>query len=301
MTDEGKIPFKGFQTWYRVVGEAEDPGKLPLLTLHGGPGASSDYLEPYGRLAETGRSVIFYDQLGGGRSAIADRPHDPRMWTIDLYLDEVRTVREALGLDRVHLLGQSWGGMLAMEYALTEPAGLASLIVQSAPAGVPQWIAEARRLLRELPPELQETIARHEAEGTTNHPEYQEAMAAYYDLHVCRVKPMPDCVRRTFDALVATPEVYGYMQGPSEFHVTGTIKDWDITGRLGEVRVPTLVMSGRHDEATPAIAETVHRGILGSEWIVFEESSHMAHVEQTEEVLKAVAEFLGRVESRIEQ
>lgn len=105
-TTEGFIPFRGYRTWYRIVGNGEEPGKLPLLVLHGGPGASHDYLEPLEAMANTGRRVIFYDQLGGGNS---DHPHNPSMWTVELFVEELGAVRNALALDRLHILGQSWG------------------------------------------------------------------------------------------------------------------------------------------------------------------------------------------------
>ena len=290
----GTIPFRGYRTWYRIAGDGEAPGKLPILALHGGPGVPHDYLEPIAALAETGRRVIFYDQLGCGNS---DQPHDTSLWTIPLYVEEVGAIRAALGLDRVHLLGQSWGGMLAMEYALTRPAGLASLIIESSPASIPQWVAEANRLRAELPIAMRETLLRHEADGTTADPAYEGAMAVFYARHVCRLDPMPDYVARSFAKLGANPEVYHTMNGPSEFHVVGTIKDWDITARLGEIRVPTIVLSGRHDEATPAIAETVRSGIPGAEGVIFEESSHMCHAEEPERFRAVVMAFLDRVES----
>jgi proline-specific peptidase len=291
---EGTIPFHGFHTWYRIVGDSEELGKLPLLTLHGGPGAAHDYLEPLEALARTGRRVIFYDQLGCGNS---DHPHNPALWTVDLYVEEVDAVRRALGLDRVHLLGQSWGGMLAMSYALTQPAGLASLIVADSPASIPQWVAEANRLRAELPLEVQQTLLEHEAAGTTDDQAYQKAMLVFYRRHVCRVDPWPEYVTRTFDQIDRHPEVYHTMNGPSEFHVIGTLKDWSIVDRLGEIRVPTLLLSGRYDEATPAIVETIHQGISGSEWVIFEESSHMPQVEETERYLEVTRDFLERVES----
>ena len=293
---EGFIPFRGYRTWYRVIGENEEPGKLPLLILHGGPGASHDYLEPLEAMAQAGRRVIFYDQLGGGNS---DHPHDPSMWTVDLFLEELGAVREALALDRLHLLGQSWGGMLAMEYALTRPDGLASLTVADSPASMLQWVSEANRLRAQLPPEVQQTLVRHEQQGTTDSQEYQDAMLAFYRRHVCRIDPWPDCVTRTFESLARYPEVYNVMNGPSEFHVIGTLKTWDITGRLAEIAVPTLLLSGRHDEATPMIVETIHHRIPGSEWVIFEESSHMPHVEETERYLQVLSEFLARVERNL--
>ena len=292
---EGRIPFHGHETWYRVVGDREEPGKLPVLTLHGGPGVPHDYLEPMEALAATGRRVIFYDQLGCGKS---DQPHDPSLWTVDLYVEEVGAIRRALGLDRVHLIGQSWGGMLSMEYALTQPAGLASLTIESSPASMIQWVAEANRLRAELPPDIERTLVKHEADGTTDDPAYEDAMMVFYRRHVCRLDEWPECVMRSFDRLSENPEVYHTMNGPSEFHVTGTLKTWDITARLGEIRVPTLVLSGRYDEATPAINATVHHGIPGSESVIFERSAHMCHLEEPEAFLRTVDDFLTRVEAR---
>jgi proline-specific peptidase len=291
---EGTIPFHGFHTWYQIVGEREDPGKLPLLCLHGGPGAAHDYLESLAAMAETGRRVIFYDQLGCGRSAT---PPNPSMWTVELYVEEVNAVRAALGLDRIHLLGQSWGGMLGMEYALTQPPGLASLTIASSPASMRQWVTEANRLRSELPPEVQATLTKHEEAGTTSDPEYEAASMVFYRRHVCRVDPWPEYVERTFDQLARNPEVYNTMNGPNEFYVVGTLKDWDIIGRLHEIRVPTLVTSGRYDEATPLIAETIHSRIAGSEWMIFEQSSHMAHVEEPERYMRVLDTFLTRVEA----
>src|SRR5712691_11593368 len=163
---EGRLPFAGHSTWFRVVGEEEEPGHHPLLCLHGGPGATWHHMEPYQALA-TGRRVICYDQLGCGNSAITQE-HDPAMFTAELYLAEIAAVREHLGLARCHVLGHSWGGMLGMAYAITQPAGLVSLIIESAPASVPFWLTEIARLRAELPPETDEVLRRHEAAGTTD-------------------------------------------------------------------------------------------------------------------------------------
>ncbi len=293
---EGFIPFKGHRVWYRIVGEEETPGKLPLLTLHGGPGAAHDYLESLDAMARTGRRVVYYDQLGCARSAT---PPNPSMWTVDLYKEEIEVVREALHLDHIHLLGQSWGGMLAMEYAITQPAGLASLTVASSPASMIQWVREANRLREELPAEVRRTLLAHEEAGTTSDPAYEEAVMVFYKKHVCRLDPYPDFVNRTFASIAANPEVYHTMNGPSEFHVVGTLKNWDIIAQLGQIRVPTLVTSGRYDEATPLIAETVHRGISGSEWVVFEQSSHMAHAEEPERYVSVLDSFLDWIEARL--
>jgi L-proline amide hydrolase len=291
---EGTIPFHGSRTWYRVVGDGEEPGKLPLLLLHGGPGATHHHMRPYQALAE-GRRVVLYDQLGCGRSAITE-PHDPAMFTTELFVEEIGAIRDALDLPRAHLFGHSWGGMLGMAYAVTRPPGLASLIVQSSPASVPFWMTQLRVLRNALPPEVEDTLRRHEAAGTTDAPEYEEAMMEFYRRHVCRTDPWPDWVNDTFAALAANPEVYNYMNGPSEFHVIGTIKDWDVTDRLGRISVPTLLFCGRHDEVTPATMAPIHQAIAGSEFVVFEESSHMAQAEEPEKVLATVRAFLARVE-----
>jgi len=290
---EGTIPLKGYETWYRIVGGGEEPGKLPVLCLHGGPGAPHDYLESLEAIADTGRRAIFYDQVGCGNSSRTDES----LWNVETFVEEVGAVREALGLDRTHLFGSSWGGMLAMEYALTKPSGLASLVLSSSPASIPVWAEETGRLRSELPAEVQQVLDEHEAAGTADSPEYEEAMMEFYKRHVIRIDPMPESVQRTFAKLVESPEVYNYMQGPNEFVITGTFKDWDITGRLGEIEVPTLVTTGRHDECTPRQAEIVHRGIAGSEWVLFEDSSHMQFAEEPERYLRVLDDFLTRVEA----
>jgi L-proline amide hydrolase len=291
---EGTIPYAGGHTWYRVVGEGEKPGALPLLVLHGGPGGAHDYLESMQELARGGRRVIFYDQLGCGRSPY---PSDPDKWTVQLFVQEVEAVRAALGLDRIHLLGQSWGGMLAMEYALTQPTGVAGLVICDSPSSIPLWVSEANRLRGELPAQVQETLLRHEREGTTESAEYLAACDVFYDRHVCRVRPYPDYVQRSLDQLAGN-QVYHTMNGPSEFHCIGTLKDWDVTPRLGEIELPTLIVSGAHDEATPLISRTVQDGIRGSEWVMFEDSSHMPHVEEPERFLEVVGSWLRRIEER---
>lgn len=289
-TREGDIPFRGFNTWYRVVGE-QRAGRLPLLCLHGGPGALHDYLEPLGALASTGREVIFYDQLGCGRS---DQPSDPSLWTVDLFVDEVIAVRRALGLERAHLLGQSWGGMLALEYALTQPGGLASLILASTTASIPHWMSEANRLRAGLPEDVQATLLLHEHAGTFDHPDYKAATDVFYDRHVCRMDPKPDYYLRTSQNM--RQEVYQTMWGPTEFYATGTLRDWDVTDRLGEIDVPTLITCGEHDEATPAMAEEIQRGIADAEVYVVPDASHMAHAEGGDEYLRVVATFMERAE-----
>ena len=289
---EGFVPVDGYRVWYRIVGGGSDHEGFPLLVLHGGPGVPHDYLENLEALASETRRVVFYDQLGCGNS---DHPDDPSLCRVSRFADELATVRRELGLDQVHILGQSWGGMLAIEYALRQPEGLVSLILANTLSSLPMWIAEANRLRAELPPEVNATLLRHEEAGTTDDLAYQDAMNVFYARHVCRVIPMPEFVQRAFDK---TGFVYNYMNGPSEFHVIGVIKDWDRTDRLSEIHVPTLIISGGYDESTPLINEVLHRGIVGSEWVLLENSSHLAHVEEPELYMQTVQVFLNRVEER---
>jgi L-proline amide hydrolase len=291
---EGFVPFSIGRTWYRSVAAEHEEGRVPLLCLHGGPGANWLHMKPYEALADE-RRVVFYDQLGAGKSAVTES-HDPAMWTPELYVEEVDAVRGALGLERVHVLGHSWGGMLGMQYAAGRPEGLVSLIVESSPASVPDWMPEVARLRSELPADVEATLQRHEEAGTTDDSAYEEAVMVFYNRHLCRADPWPVWLVECFELLEANPEVYHSMNGPSEFHVIGTIKDWDITDRLGQISVPTLVFSGRYDEVTPATTEAAHRGIPGSEYVVMEQSSHMAQAEQPEETLALVRDFLSRVE-----
>jgi proline-specific peptidase len=288
---EGRIPFKGHSTWYTIVGEGEEPGKAPLLLLHGGPGGAHDYMESMGELARGGRRVIMYDQLGCGKSPV---PSNPDLWTVELFVEEVDVVRQALGLERLHILGQSWGGMLGMEYALTQPEGVESLIICDSPGRMDLWVEEANRLRADLPSDVQETLLKHEQAGTTDDPAYEEACLVFYNRHVCRV-PWSDSVSRSFAQM--PNEVYMTMNGPSEFHCIGTLRTWDVTPRLGEITIPTLVISGRYDEATPKISKEVSDAIPGAEWVLFEESSHMPHEEEPERFRQVVGDFLAQTEA----
>jgi L-proline amide hydrolase len=294
---EGHITWDGHRTWYRVAGDVGSSDKLPLVALHGGPGAPSYYLNSLAELADTGRPVVLYDQLGCGRSdRVPDAASD--FWTIDLFKRELATLLDELGVsDGYHLYGQSWGGMLALEHAFTHPSGLKSLVLANTLASTALWVSEAERLVADLPQDVQDTLARHEAAGTTESDEYTEAMLVFYARHLCRIDPFPDDLMQTFMSLQEDPRVYNAMWGPSEFTCTGSLGTWDVTSRLSEIDVPTLILSGRHDEATPAVVQPLHDGIAGSEWVVLENSSHSSHVEEKELTHQLVSEFLARVEA----
>jgi len=296
---EGIIPFGGFETWYRITGELR-PDRTPLVTLHGGPGCTHDYLLTMADLAErTGRAVIHYDQLGNGRSThLPEKGAD--FWTVELFLAELDNLLAALGIkDDYHLLGQSWGGMLGAAHAVRHPAGLRSLTIADSPASMELWVAEANRLRALLPPEVQATLLAHEADETYDHPDYLKAVQVFYDRHVCRVVPNPPEVTASFAALETDPTVYGTMNGPNEFHVVGTLRSWSIIDRLDRIAVPTQLISGAHDEATPACVQPFADAIPDVRWDVLPESSHLPHVEERDDFMTLLAGFLATVDERV--
>ena len=281
---EGFVQVPGGKVWYRVVGRGQ---ATPLLILHGGPGFPSHYLTRLDRLSDE-RPIVFYDQLGAGRS---ERPTDPTLWKAERFVAELAAVRKALGLDVVHLLGHSWGTQLAVDYMLTKPRGVQTLVLSSPALSIPRWIQDSSNLRKALPPETQEAMARHEKAGTTDSDEYQAAVMAYYKRYVCRLDPWPQEVQDTFAGF--SPAVYGAMWGPSEFYATGNLKDYDRTGRLREIRVPVLFTAGRHDEATPATTRWYHELLPGSSLVILENSSHLAMVEETDRYAAVVRQFLA--------
>jgi L-proline amide hydrolase len=289
---EGVAPFGEWETWYRVTGDLSS-GKTPLVVAHGGPGCTHDYVLSIAGIADTGRPVVHYDQLGAGRSTrLRDKGAD--FWTVDLFLAELDNLLATLGIsDRYFLLGQSWGGMLGAEHAIRRPAGLKALVISNSPASMALWASEAKVLRGQLPHEVEEVLDRHEAAGTTSDPEYLAAQQVYYDLHVCRVVPNPPEVQRTNDYMAEDSTVYLTMNGPNEFFCIGTLKDWTVVDRVHLITAPTLLASGRFDEATPATVQPFFDNISDVRWEIFENSSHMPFVEEPEHYLEVVESFLA--------
>lgn len=278
-------------TWYRVVGDLKS-SKTPVMILHGGPGAGHNYCEPIADvLAQTGRAGVLYDQIGCGNSThLPDKPKE--FWTPELFMEELVLLTEHLGIsNKYNIVGQSWGGMLGMQFAIQNPKGLNAMVIADSPASMEVWVSEANKLRKELPPEVEATLLKHEAAETTEDPEYIAAVDVFYSRHLCRI-PQPPYVVASFDQLAADPTVYHTMNGPSEFHVIGSLKHWDIRPQLKEIKTPTLLVSGQYDEATPTMVKEINGLIPGSKWELFAESSHMPHVEEPAKFKRVVAEFL---------
>jgi len=286
---EGTIEVPGGRIWYRVVGEGDG---VPLLLLHGGPGAGSRAFDPLEALADE-RPVIFYDQLGAGRS---EKPDDPGLWTIERHIAELDAVRETLGLDEVHILGHSWGSMLLIEYLLTDPAGVRSATFASPLFSTARWIVDAKQRVTELPPEVQVVIETHEAAGTTESPEYQEAVLEFYRRFLVRTDPWPPAMELTMEEFGFG--VYTYMWGPSEFTATGTLSDWDRMDALPGLALPTLFTVGEYDETFPATVENYASRVAGARFHVIPDAGHMTFVDAPEANVEVIRQFLSDVEGR---
>ncbi|RDI45885.1 proline iminopeptidase-family hydrolase [Falsibacillus pallidus] len=284
---EGFVEVTGGKVWYQQNESAM--GGTPVIVLHGGPGSSHYSLQGLRVLAED-RPVIFYDQLGCGRS---DRPANNALWTLDRFVEELGQLRAALNLEEVHILGHSWGTTLAAAYMLTKPKGVKSVIFSSPCLSAPLWAEDQMRNRELLPEDIQAVLLECEKNGTTDSKAYEDATIEFNKRFVCRLDPFPEFLKE--GAKYKNPEVYNIMWGPSEFTVTGNLKDFDCTHRLKEIDVPTLYTCGRFDEATPSSTEYFSSLTPGGKFHVFEESAHMPYLEEQEEYIKVVSEFLNSI------
>lgn len=238
------------------------------------------------------RPVIFYDQLGAGRS---ERPDDLSLWTTGRFVEELGQVRTGLGLDRVHLLGHSWGTMLAAEHLLTGPAGVESAVMSSPCISASRWAADLDRYRKAMPAEVQAVMDRCEAEGTTDSEEYMGASMEFYKRHVCRLDPWPENLVKAFESM--NPVIYNSMWGPSEFTITGSLKGFERAENLRRLELPMLFLCGEHDEATPWTTEYYRSQAPNGEIRVLENCSHMSMVEAPDLYVGSVRPFLRRVEA----
>lgn len=284
---EGYMPYLGYQTYYRVIGDLNN-GQKPLVLLHGGPGSAHNYFELLDSLAKEGRALVMYDQLGCGRSATPSRPD---LWKADTWVNELIALRKHLGLDEIHLLGQSWGGMLAIQYLSDkQPEGINSLILSSTLPSADLWAQEQMRLIKFLPEEEQQAIHKAIASGDFNHPDYLAANDHLMLRHSADpvTEESPEPLRR---AKASGRESYVTAWGPNEFYPNGTLKGWDYRHKLPELKIPTLIISGTDDLSTPLIAKTMLDLIPKAQWELFP-SRHMPFVEENQAYLELLESWL---------
>jgi proline iminopeptidase len=278
----------GNHVWTKKVGN----GPIQVLLLHGGPGADHSYFECFEDfLPQNGIEFYYYDQLDSTNS---DKPNDPKLWTIQRFRDEVEAVRKGLGLERFYLLGHSWGGMLAIEYALAYPQYLNGLIISNMTAGMRAFEKYLAELHAALPHDVIRTLDKYEKAGAYEAPEYENLMLEQvYSRHVCRLKPWPEPLTRAFRNL--NPKVYNYLQGPNEFVVTGTMKTWERWSDLARIRTRTLVMGAKYDEMSPIDLQKMADSMPDARAWISENGSHMAMYDDQIAYFRNLLTFLKSV------
>ena len=289
---EGYMPYLGYQTYYRIVGENRD-GKAPILLLHGGPGSTHNYFEVLDRMAETGRQVISYDQIGCGKSFVEGHSE---LWRPEIWLGELKALVEYLQLSQFHILGQSWGGMLVIQYLIEEkPDPVRSAILSSTLPASWLWGKEQHRLIRFMEPVDREAIARAESSGNYEDEGYLAANNRFMELHCAApvTSNSPECLRRPKKS---GTDSYLYGWGPNEYTPLGTLKDFDYIDRLGEIAIPCLIMSGTNDMCTPLIAKIMYDGIPVTQWELFDGARHMPFVEQNDHYCEVLTEWLDEID-----
>ncbi|MBT3685364.1 MAG: proline iminopeptidase-family hydrolase [Cryomorphaceae bacterium] len=263
-------------------------GDETLLCLNGGPGLPCDYIRDcHSWISNKGYKVIAYDQLGCG---LSDKPKDKQLWNVKRYANELNTIIEALNLKNIHLLGQSWGTILGLEYVVTYPNVVKSMIMDNGVSDVPHLISELNRLREALGSETVKMMLRHEAEGTLDHPEYQAAITILNYRHVCRLDEWPESIHASLNDW--NMDVYETMQGPNEFLYIGNLKEWNRINEMKDVRTNTLITVGMHDELPPSCALKMNNALSNSIIKVFKNSSHMPFYEEPNKYFKTLINFI---------
>ena len=285
----GRIAVRGFNIYFRYFKTDNAGGKRKgtVVCLHGGPGATHDYLLPMTDLVSEGYDVLLYDQLGCGKSEL---PRNIALFTIENGVEELEELRRKLKLGKIHLMGSSYGGLLAIAYALKYQKNLRGIVTEGGVASVPLAISEMQRLKRLLPASIRTVLEKYENSGEYTNPEYLRAVEVFYRRHVCRLKEWPAELVYSLEHISAP--VYNTMNGPNEFTIIGNIRYWDVSGSLHGIRVPAFVTGGKYDEVTPAVAKHIHDGIPDSVLRIFPNSSHLPMWEEREKFLSAVSGFL---------
>ena len=288
---EGYMPFLEYKTYYRVVGK-NTGNKKPLVLLHGGPGSTHNYFEVLDRIAEEdGRQLVMYDQIGCGNSYVENRPD---LWNSKVWIEELIELRKHLGLDEIHLLGQSWGGMQMLEYVCNyKPEGLKSIILSSTLPASWLWAEEAQRMIAQMPQDMQDAIKKATESGDYSSPEYQAAEAEYMRQHCAGevTENDPECLRRPKKA---GRESYVVGWGPNEFTPLGTLKDYDVIDQLGDIKEPALIINGGNDLCTPYVAKFMYDRIPNSEWELFRTCRHMCFVEDNDHYVEVLKKWMNK-------
>jgi proline iminopeptidase len=286
-SSEGYVTVQGIRLFYKTFGEST---KGKVLCLHGGPGATHDYMLPLADLSKFGYRVVFLDEFGCGNSEL---PKNPALLNIEYGVEEVEGVRKALNLGKIHLIGSSYGGLLTIAYALKYQKNLKSMVTIGGLANVPLTVAEMNRMKSELPPDVVEVLKKYEAVGDYENPEYLKAVEVFYRKHLCRLPEWPKELVYSLEHI--SKPVYHTMNGPNEFTITGNMRYWDVTNQLHTIRIPTLVTGGRYDEVSPKVARSIHKGIKKSKRVTFANSSHLPMWEEREKFITVVQKFLKSV------
>lgn len=284
------VPVVGgkYKVWTKKIGS----GRVKVLLLHGGPGASHEYLEVFESfLPQAGIEMYYYDQLGCNNS---DQPDDPSLWTLARYTEEVEEVRRALGLEHFVLYGHSWGGILAIEYALNYQQHLRALVISNMTAGTQAYLKRTAAIKLWLPPDKLARLRALEAKEDYDSPEYQKIMMEdLYPQMGCRIQPWPEPFSRTFRH--ANEKIYNYMQGKSEFLVTGNLKDWERWDRLHEINVKALTIGGQYDEMDPEDMKKMADLMPNARNAFCPNGSHLCMWDDQQEYFKHLLKFLRTV------
>ncbi len=284
---EGYINVTGGKVWYKITGTGN---KTPLLLLHGGPGVPSYYLKPMAALGDE-RPVIFIDQLGCGRS---DRITDTTLMTIEAYVKELKEIHDALGLKDFYIFGHSWGTILGTEYYFAHPEGVKALILSGPALDIPRWVKDADTLIATLPDSIQKAIRVNEKNGTYDSPAYQRAVDYYYRLYLARKQPWSADLDSAFAQ--TGMNVYVHMDGQSEFTLSGNLKDYNSTGKLGNIKIPVLFIGGQYDEARPVTVKYYQSLVPGSEAAIIPDAGHCSMQDNPDENNRVIRDFLHRIE-----
>lgn len=295
MIQEGYVNFREYQTYYRVVGDVQESlkkGLAPLVLLHGGPGSTHNYFELLDPLGSEGRAIIMYDQLGCGNSYVDGHPE---LWVKETWEEELDNLLKQLGVTQFHLLGQSWGGMLAISYLVDyQPTGAVSLILSSSLSESQLWGVEQHRQMKFMPVECQEALKEAEAAEDFSMPGYLKAIDIFMERHCCDLsygEDAPECLRRKKKS---GAESYVTAWGPDELTPKGTLAQWNYTKRLKEIKVPALIISGTDDLCTPLIAKTMYDNLKNAHWELFPGARHMCFADCTEKYLSVMRKWMAQ-------